>query len=249
MPTADQPAPDWRRGQTVVVTGAAGVIGTAVARRFVEEGASVLMVDRDREGLESLAGSLGAAARPLELDVTDPAAWEPVSAAERIDALAHCAGFIPSPRPSWELDPAEFDRIVRVNLHATYLAFTAVLPAMRRARAGWIVNLASIAGKEGNPGQAPYSAAKAGIIGMTKAIAKEVAEFGITVNALTPTIIDGPSVAGFSDEYRADLLARIPLGRFGRPEEVAAMVSFVCSPSCSFTTGSCFDMSGGRATY
>jgi 3-oxoacyl-[acyl-carrier protein] reductase len=240
---------DRARGEVFVVTGAARGIGLAVASRFARDGHSTLCVDLDpsvEESARDIPGALSAV-----MDVTDEAQWQAVLAEvdDRLAGLVNCAGILGSETAVAALDVGEWRRVVDVNLTGTFVSCKAVLPYLRRHGRGSVVNISSIAGKEGNPGQAAYSAAKAGVIAFTKALAKEVATDGITVNAITPTVIEGPFSEQMTSDLRQALLAKIPMRRFGRAEEVAAMVAWICSEECSFTTGSVFDLTGGRATY
>ncbi|MCL4414593.1 MAG: SDR family oxidoreductase, partial [Actinobacteria bacterium] len=213
------------------------------------DGHSTLCVDLDpsvEESARDIPGALSAV-----MDVTDEAQWQAVLAEvdDRLAGLVNCAGILGSETAVAALDVGEWRRVVDVNLTGTFVSCKAVLPYLRRHGRGSVVNISSIAGKEGNPGQAAYSAAKAGVIAFTKALAKEVATDGITVNAITPTVIEGPFSEQMTSDLRQALLAKIPMRRFGRAEEVAAMVAWICSEECSFTTGSVFDLTGGRATY
>ena len=151
--------------------------------------------------------------------------------------------------PSWDLPDGEWERVVGIDLSGVYYGCRAVLPHMVGRRWGRIINIASVAGKEGNPNAVPYSAAKAGVIGLTKAMAKEVATTGVLINAVTPAVIETPILEQVSEAHRAYMVSRIPMGRTGAPVEVAALVSWLSSDECSFSTGAVFDISGGRATY
>jgi 2-dehydro-3-deoxy-L-rhamnonate dehydrogenase (NAD+) len=232
-----------------VVTGAARGIGAAVARRFVADGREVLLVDLD-DGVEATAGSIGARATALRLDVTNPDAWEDaLEPYPRIGGLIACAGVLGEAVPVAELDVDAWRKVLEINLTGVFVSCRAVIPRMAAGGGGAIVALASIAGKEGNALQAAYSASKGGVIALTKSLAKEVVGDGITVNCIAPTVIEGPFSEQMTDEMKEALLAKIPMRRFGRAEEVAAMASWISSPECSFTTGVCFDLTGGRATY
>lgn len=234
-----------------IITGAARGIGRSVAERLAHDGWTVAGVDIDPAVRE--LNSVIAGARSFEMDVTDEDQWsrcvESLDSAGSIGALVNCAGILGSEVEVVELSVEEWRQVLEVNLTGTFLGCRAVLPSMLGRGHGRIVNISSIAGKEGNARQAGYSASKAGVIGFTKALAKEVARRGVTVNAITPTVIEGPFSAAMSEELREEIRRKIPMGRFGRSEEVAAMVAWICSDECSFTTGSVFDLTGGRATY
>jgi 3-oxoacyl-[acyl-carrier protein] reductase len=241
-------------GQTAIVTGGARGIGAAIAGRLADEGAAVMIADIDRVAAEETAEAIGGQSIAQTLDVTDPASWEAtVSAATRawgkIDALVNNAGIAGRSAPVWELDIAEWRQVIDIDLTGVFLGCRAVIPTMVAAGSGRIVNIASIAGKEGNPNAAPYSAAKAGVIGLTKAIAKEVAIKGVLVNAVAPAVIETPILEQVSEEHIRYMTSRIPMGRVGKPEEVAALVAFLCSRDLTFSTGAVYDISGGRATY
>jgi 3-oxoacyl-[acyl-carrier protein] reductase len=188
------------------------------------------------------------------LDVTDPASWE--AAVERatsdwgrLDILVNNAGIAGRSAPATELSVEEWRQVIELDLTGVFLGCRAALPTMTGAGYGRIVNIASIAGKEGNPNAVPYSAAKAGVIGLTKAIAKEVATKGVLVNSVAPAVVETPILAQVSAEHIAYMTSRIPMGRVGQPHEVAALVAFLCSDDLSFSTGAVYDISGGRATY
>jgi NAD(P)-dependent dehydrogenase (short-subunit alcohol dehydrogenase family) len=241
-------------GQTAIVTGAARGIGAAIAARLAQEGARVLIADIDRDAAQATAEQIGERAAVQRLDATDPASWdEVVAAANAADGslaiLVNNAGIAGRSAPIWELAVDEWQDLIAIDLTGVFLGCRAVLPQMRVGGYGRIVNIASIAGKEGNPNAVPYSAAKAGVIGLTKAVAKEVATSGVLVNAVAPAVIETPILAQVSAEHIRYMTSRIPMGRVGQPEEVAALVAFLCSRELSFSTGAVYDISGGRATY
>jgi 2-dehydro-3-deoxy-L-rhamnonate dehydrogenase (NAD+) len=242
------------QGKTALVTGAARGIGLAIARRLVEDGARVALVDLDRTGLETAATELGDRALGLATDVTLTADVERAVATVhqrwgRLDIAVNNAGITGGSKFTWEVTDAEWQRIMAVDLTAVFLVARAAVRLMLAQGSGRIINIASVAGKEGNPTLVPYSTAKAGVIGFTKALAKEVATRGILVHAVAPAMIDTDMVQQMSKETVDQLLAKIPMGRVGRPEEVAALVAWLASDECSFSTGAVYDLSGGRATY
>ena len=240
--------------RTAIVTGAGRGIGRAVAVRLANEGARVLVGDIDTGAAEAVAAEIGEAARAYHLDVTSPESWDGalgdvVDAWGRVDILVNNAGIAGRSAPTWELAVDEWHEVVAIDLTGVWLGCRAVLPKMIEAGYGRIVNISSIAGKEGNPNAGPYSAAKAGVIGLTKSIAKEVATKGILVNAVTPAVIATPILDQLTEEHIKYMMSRIPMSRVGQPEEVAAFIRFLVSEELSFSTGAVFDMSGGRATY
>lgn len=237
-----------RLGQTAVITGAARGIGAAVARRLHADGATVRLIDLD-PGVEDLVAELGERAESAVLDVTQPEAWSLVVDGRTTDVLVTCAGILGPQGPVAEIRLDDWNNVLNVNLTGTLVASQAVLPSMLEQGSGYVVYLASIGGKEGNAGQAAYCASKGGVIALTKSVAKEVAQQGIMVNCIAPTIVAGPFADAMEEWQREEILRKIPMRRFGRPQEVAEIVAWLSSPACSFTTGSCFDMSGGRATY
>ncbi|HET6316214.1 MAG TPA: SDR family NAD(P)-dependent oxidoreductase [Chloroflexota bacterium] len=246
--------PDTR---VALVTGAARGIGAAIAERLARDGACVAVGDVDaaeaaREA-ERIAASAGSAF-PVALDVADAASAR--SAVEavlersgRLDILVNNAGIAGLASAVADYPEDEWRRILSIDLDGVFYCCKAVLPHMLERGSGRIVNIASISGKEGNPNMAAYSAAKAGVIGFTKALAKEVATSGIYVNCVTPAVIATEILTQLSDEAVAYMTAKIPMGRTGAPGEVAALVAWLASSECTFSTGAVFDISGGRATY
>ena len=240
--------------RVAIVTGAARGIGAAMATRLAADGYRVVVADIDNEEAARTATRISSAASPATVDVTNEASVRAMVAdvldrMGRIDALVNNAGIAGTSAPCWELPPGEWERVLAIDLSGVYYGCRAVLPHMRERGSGRIVNIASIAGKEGNPNAVPYSAAKAGIIGLTKAVAKEVATSGILVNAVAPAVIETQILEQMTEAHVQYMVSRIPMGRVGQPEEVAALVSWLCSEECSFSTGAVFDISGGRATY
>ncbi|HEY3920089.1 MAG TPA: SDR family NAD(P)-dependent oxidoreductase [Stellaceae bacterium] len=236
-----------------VITGAARGIGYACAERIRASGAAVSLWDQDRDALAEAARRLGAAHAAL-VDITDEssvtaAAKGAAAALGKIDILVNNAGITGSNKKTWEYDPAEWRRVIDVDLTGAFLCARAVLPGMIARRYGRIVNMASVAGKEGNPNAAAYSSAKAGLIGLTKSLGKELATEGVVVNCVTPAAAETDLFKQMSEEHIAYMRSKIPMNRFVQPAEIAALVAWLCSEECSFSTGGVFDISGGRATY
>ncbi len=241
-------------GQVAVVTGAATGIGEAIARRFAKAGATSVIADLDLDGARAVAESIGGSAMPLRIDITDSAdvnrAFEEVLAKTgRIDILVNNAGIGGKAAPIEQQTDEDWQRVVEINLNGPFYCCRAVIPHMRGRKYGRIVNIASIAGKEGNPNMTGYSATKAGVIALTKSLGKEAAKDGICVNAVSPAVIRTKILEQLTDEQVSYMTARIPMGRTGTTEEIAAVVHFLSSPDCSFVTAQCYDASGGRATY
>ena len=244
-------------GQTALVTGAAQGIGEGIADRLAKAGAEVVVADlaigRAGEVAERLVGE-GAQAYPVELDVcerdsVEAAVAKAIERSGQVDILVNNAGIAGRAAPIWEQEDEDWSKVIAVNLTGVFLCCRAVMPGMRERDYGRIINIASLAGKEGNPNMVAYSASKAGVIALSKSLAKEVATNNICVNAVTPTVIRTPILNQLTNEQVEYMTSRIPRGRTGTVEEVAAVVHFLASPDCSFVTGQCYDVSGGRATY
>jgi len=240
-------------GQTAIVTGAATGLGEAIARRFAAAGAQVVVADRDLAGAEAVAAAL-AGAFAVEVDITKAASVQAATAAVlsrsgRIDILVNNAGIAGRAAPIWEQTEEDWNLAIAINLTGLFHFCKAVLPHMRERKYGRIVSIASIAGKEGNPNMCAYSASKAGVIGLTKSIAKEVATEGICINAVAPAVIRTKILEQLTPQQVSYMTDRIPMKRTGEPGEIAAVVHFLASPDASFVTGQCYDASGGRATY
>ena len=247
------------KGRVAIITGGARGIGYAIAERFLTSGADVCLWDMDQARLGESAAQLRAAhparqVRSCALDLSDEAAVA-VATAELAEALGHIdilvnnAGITGGNGPTWTLEPEVWRRVIDVNLVAPYLTCRAVVPHMLKGGWGRIVNVASIAGKEGNPNASHYSASKAGLIALTKSLGKELATQGVLVNAITPAAAKTEIFDQMKQEHIDYMLSRIPMGRFLQVNEAAAMVTWLASNDCAFTTGSVFDISGGRATY
>jgi 3-oxoacyl-[acyl-carrier protein] reductase len=244
-------------GKTAVITGAARGIGYAIANRFIASGARCSLWDTDTAALEAAAKSLNpdvGRVQTVTVDVTQEAQVTAATNATRarfdgIDILVNNAGIAGVSKKLWECSPTEWREVMELDLFAVFLCCRAVVPLMLPRNSGRIVNVASIAGKEGNPNASHYSAAKAGVIGLTKSLGKELAATGIRVNCITPAVIETEILKQMSREHVTYMLSKIPIGRPGTVDEVAALVAWLCSDECSFSTGAVFDISGGRATY
>jgi 2-dehydro-3-deoxy-L-rhamnonate dehydrogenase (NAD+) len=241
-------------GRTAAITGGAAGIGLAVARRLAASGARVALWDRDEQLLAAARADLGGNALTFVLDVTDAEAvarvtQATVAACGGIDALV-CSAGITGPNVTLAEYPVEaWKQVFAVNVDGVFLCNRAVVPVMQKKDYGRIVNIASVAGKEGNPNASAYSASKAAVIGLTKSLGKELAKTGIRANCVTPAAVRTAIFDQMSQQHIDFMLAKSPLGRFGTVDEIAAMVCWLASEDCSFSTGAVFDLSGGRATY
>ena len=245
-------------GQVVIVTGAGSGIGRSAAQLIASRGAKVICIDLNLAGIDECVDQItkvGGAAESVVLDISNQKnVMEVITTLgnkhKRLDALVNCAGY-PGPTGKFVEDITwnDYQKVIEVNLFGAIWLTQAVLPIMKKQKYGRIVQVASIAGKEGNPKMAPYNTAKAGLIGFVKGVAKEVAVDGITINSLAPAVIATPINKNTAKETLDYMISKIPAGRLGEPSEVAEIIAFMGSKACSFTTGFTFDISGGRATY
>ncbi len=242
--------------RTAIVTGGARGIGYAIAQRLLASGAAVALWDMDAAALDKAAAALKSAGRVVTAiaDVTDQASIARAADvllrdAGQIDILVNNAGITGGNAPTWELEPEVWRRVIEVNLVAPYLTCRAIVPHMIAKAYGRIVNIASIAGKDGNPNASHYSASKAGLIGLTKSLAKELATKGVLVNCVTPAAAKTDLFDQMTQAQIDYMLSKIPMNRFVTVDELAAMVAWLSSEECSFSTGAVFDISGGRAVY
>jgi NAD(P)-dependent dehydrogenase (short-subunit alcohol dehydrogenase family) len=242
------------RHRTAIVTGGAQGFGKAIAQRFVRSGARVALWDRDIALAQQTTAALGPAAIAIACDVADPGAVEQAVGATakvlgKVEILVNNAGIAGATATTWDTDVEEWRKVMRVNLDGPFICSRAVVPRMIAQNYGRIVNIASIAGKEGNPNAAHYSASKAGVIALTKSLGKELAGYNIAVNAVTPAAAKTAIFEQITQAHIDYMLSKIPRNRFVTVEEVAALVAWLVSEENSFTTGAVFDISGGRATY
>lgn len=240
-------------GQVAIVTGAASGIGEAVAHRLAKAGARVVIADINLAGAQAVADAIPHALAVqvdiTRLESTDACVAQVLAQTGRIDVLVNNAGIGGKAAPLWEQTSEDWQACIAVNLTSIFNFCKSVIPVMRERKYGRIVNIASIAGKEGNPNMIPYSATKAGVIGFTKSLAKEVATEGITVNAVTPAVVRTKILEQLTPQQVEYMTSKIPMRRTGEPEEIAAVVHYLASPDSSFVTGQVADASGGRATY
>jgi len=241
-------------GRAAVVTGGARGIGKAIAARLSAAGASVSLWDADAAKLEETAAGIGGRIHVAQVDVTDDGAVDRAAAEVerefgRLDIMVNSAGITGPNLPTWQYGVADWRKVIDIDLNGTFLCCRAAVPYMLRNKYGRIVNIASVAGKEGNPNAPAYSAAKAGVIGLTKSLGKELAESGVIVNCVTPAAVKTDIFDQMTEEHINFMLSKIPMKRFGMVEEIANIVTWLSSEDCSFSTGGVFDCSGGRATY
>ena len=233
-------------GRRALVTGAGSGMGAACAELLLARGHRVVGVDLRIGRMAERTADLEAV---VEIDVSDADAVNAVEGIDEVDIVVQCAAISGPVMPLVDVAPEDWDRVMAVNVSGVVNVMRATLPGMVRRGWGRVVNVASIAGKEGNAGQSAYSASKGAVIALTKSVAKEVAATGVLVNSVAPTITDTPMVAGAPQEVIDHMVAKIPMGRICQPAEVAALVGWLCSEDCSFSTGACYDITGGRATY
>ena len=244
-------------GKVAIVTGAGRGLGWAVAQRLAQDGANLVIAEVDGKSAEEKAAAIRQMQREALAVQMDVSQWsdvqrmarETISRFRRVDILINNAGILGPYSPVMEYPEEIWDRVIAVNLKGTFLCSKAVLPIMKNQGTGNIVSMASVAGKEGNASMSPYSASKGAIIAFTKTLAKEMAPYNIRVNCVSPTLIETDMVREMTPEQRALLTSKIPMGRLGKPEEVAAVVKFLVSDEASFVTGQCYDISGGRSVY
>jgi 3-oxoacyl-[acyl-carrier protein] reductase len=233
--------------RTALITGAAQGIGLACAQRLRRDGCRVIGVDLTESAMEPVKGHFD---RVAGVDVSDTAAVTTLrEAIGPVDILIQSAGVVGPNKPMWDVLDAEWDLTMRVNLTGIFAMMRAFIPSMKERGWGRIVNIASIAGKEGNPNLAAYSASKAAVIGLTKSVGKELATSGVLVNSVAPAVISTPMNSDTAPHVLEYMLSKIPMGRSGTVEEVASLVAWLASDECGFSTGACYDISGGRATY
>jgi NAD(P)-dependent dehydrogenase (short-subunit alcohol dehydrogenase family) len=237
-----------------VVTGGAAGLGFAITERLLASGASVTWWDRDAGAMAAAQTKLARDVQTVVVDVGDHASV--VDAVQKttadhaaIDVLVNCAGITGPNVKVWDYPVDAWAQVMQVNLNGLFYCCREVVPVMQKHGYGRIVNMASVAGKEGNPNASAYSASKAAVIALTKSLGKELADTGIRVNCVTPAAVKTAIFDQMSEQHIQFMLSKIPMARFGEPEEVAAMVAWLCSEDCSFSTGAVFDLSGGRATY
>jgi len=241
-------------GRNAIVTGGAQGIGLAIVNRLIASGARVRIWDRDDRLLAKVVATLGSAVTGDAIDVTDPdaiarGARSALETLGKIDVLVNNAGIAGMAKPVVEYPVEEWKRVIDIDLTGPFLCCRAVAPHMTRAGYGRIVNIASIAGKEGNPNAAAYGAAKGGLIAFTKSLGKELAQTGVLVNCVTPAAAQTAILEQVTPEFTKYMLSKIPMGRFVKVEEIAALACWLASEDCSFSTAGVFDISGGRATY
>src|SRR5438034_2083594 len=241
-------------GRSAVTTGGAAGIGLAIAQRLIASGGRVSVWDRDAAALDNARVALTAGVGTRVVDVADAAsvdaaAQAAASALGRIDALVCSAGITGPNTTTWQYPVDAWRQVMEVNVTGVFLCNRAIVPVMLKQDYGRIVNIASVAGKEGNPNASAYSTSKAAVIGLTKSLGKELAKTGIRVNCVTPAAVKTAIFDQMSQQHIDFMLSKIPMGRFGQVEEIAALVAWLCTEDCSFSTGAVFDLSGGRATY
>ena len=240
--------------KVVIITGAGSGIGKETAQRMIDNGAKVALWDYNQETLDSIQNKLGKNSLSVNVDVSDEISVK--NAADKVrnnlgtpSILVNCAGVAGINASIEKTDPNEWRRVININLTGTFLCCREIIADMVNNGYGRIINIASVAGKEGNPNAAHYSASKSGVITFTRSLGKELAETGVLVNCITPAVIETEMLSQVSDEHKAYMVSKIPMGRMGQPSEVAALICWLSSQECSYSTAAAFDLSGGRSTY
>ena len=240
--------------KVVIITGAGSGIGKETAQRMIDNGAKVALWDYNQNTLEEIQAKLGSNAIAVNVDVSDEQSVK--KAADKVreklglaSILVNCAGVAGINATIENTEPDEWRRVININLTGTFLCCREIISDMVKNKYGRIVNIASVAGKEGNPNAAHYSASKSGVITFTRSLGKELAETGILVNCITPAVIETEMLSQVSDEHKAYMVSKIPMGRMGQPSEVASLICWLSSRECSYSTAAAFDLSGGRSTY
>jgi len=240
--------------KVVIITGAGSGIGKETAQRMIDNGAKVALWDYNQNTLEEIQAKLGNNAIAVNVDVSDEQSVK--KAANKVreklgsaSILVNCAGVAGINATIENTEPDEWRRVININLTGTFLCCREIISDMVKNKYGRIVNIASVAGKEGNPNAAHYSASKSGVITFTRSLGKELAETGILVNCITPAVIETEMLSQVSDEHKAYMVSKIPMGRMGQPSEVASLICWLSSKECSYSTAAAFDLSGGRSTY
>lgn len=240
--------------KVVIITGAGSGIGKETAQRMIDNGAKVALWDYNQETLDNIQNKLGKNSLSVNVDVSDEVSVK--NAADKVrnnlgtpSILVNCAGVAGINASIEKTDPNEWRRVININLTGTFLCCREIIADMVNNGYGRIINIASVAGKEGNPNAAHYSASKSGVITFTRSLGKELAETGVLVNCITPAVIETEMLSQVSDEHKAYMVSKIPMGRMGQPNEVVALICWLSSKECSYSTAAAFDLSGGRSTY
>ncbi len=239
------------QGRHAVITGGAAGLGFAIAQRMLASGATITLWDRDEAALAAAAKALGAGVKAVQVDVAshDSVVRAVAQTSPQVDALVNSAGITGPNTPLANYPVDAWAQVMQVNISGIFHCCREIVPLMQKSDYGRIVNIASVAGKDGNPNASAYSTSKAAVIGLTKSLGKELAGTGIRVNCVTPAAVKTAIFDQMTPEHIQFMLSKIPMGRFGLPGEIASMVTWLCSEDCSFSTGAVFDLSGGRATY
>ncbi len=242
------------KGRHAVITGGASGLGFAITQRMLAAGAQVTWWDVNADTLAQGLKDIGAAVNTVVVDIAQHASVvaavaQTLAKQPTIDILVNSAGITGPNVKLWDYPPQAWEQVLQVNLNGTFHCCREIVPHMKARGFGRVVNIASVAGKDGNPNASAYSASKAAVIALTKSLGKELADSGVLVNCVTPAAVKTAMFAQMTPEHIAFMLSKIPMGRFGAPEEVAAMVAWLCTEDCSFSTGAVFDLSGGRSTY